>query len=296
MATDRRYTGQRWEASVGFYDYGARSYDPALGRFLQADTIVPNPANQQSLNRYSYVLNNPLKYTDPTGHLAEGEYGQGDVKQTLELLRLARLPIIYHLPLDDAQVTQWYGGTNAARGPVGEENNYAGYSQGFHGGLDFGHKPWGTPLYAGVYGRVVGAWPPGQDDAPLFFGRYRVDIRYGNWCIINGHMGEVSVVEGQDVTPRTLIGGVGNQYGDPKKGNIHLHWEFRYAPSGAPNDVNCSHEAFSEIYNPLTFMLPEDYKALTADFDPQAFHVDNPYGSDPLRQTVIHRGGPSLWK
>jgi RHS repeat-associated protein len=68
MATDRRYTGQRWEGSVGFYDYGARSYDPALGRFLQADSIVPNPANPQSLNRYAYVLNNPLKYTDPSGH------------------------------------------------------------------------------------------------------------------------------------------------------------------------------------------------------------------------------------
>lgn len=39
-----------------------------LGRFAQADTIVPDPGNPQSLNRYSYVLNNALKYTDPTGH------------------------------------------------------------------------------------------------------------------------------------------------------------------------------------------------------------------------------------
>jgi hypothetical protein len=50
-------------------DYGARWYDPALGRFVSADTIVPDPANSQSLNRYSYVLGNPLKYTDPSGHL-----------------------------------------------------------------------------------------------------------------------------------------------------------------------------------------------------------------------------------
>jgi hypothetical protein len=53
---------------VGFYDYGARSYDPALGRFLQADTIVPNPANPQSLNRYAYVYNRPLNYVDSGGH------------------------------------------------------------------------------------------------------------------------------------------------------------------------------------------------------------------------------------
>jgi RHS repeat-associated protein len=68
MPTDRQYTGQRWEASLGFYDYVARQYDPALGRFLQADTIIPDPANPQSLNRYSYTLGNPLRYIDVTGH------------------------------------------------------------------------------------------------------------------------------------------------------------------------------------------------------------------------------------
>ena len=68
MPTDRQYTGQRWESSLGFYDYVARQFDPTLGRFLQADTIVPDPANPQSLNRYSYTLGNPLRYTDPSGH------------------------------------------------------------------------------------------------------------------------------------------------------------------------------------------------------------------------------------
>jgi len=55
------------------YFYNARYYDSALGRFIQADTIVPSPANPQSLNRYSYVLNSPLRYTDPTGHLTPDE-------------------------------------------------------------------------------------------------------------------------------------------------------------------------------------------------------------------------------
>jgi len=70
LPTDRRFTGQREEMSLGFYDYAARPYDPALGRFLQADTLVPDPGNPQSLNRYAYTLNNPLRYTDPTGHIA----------------------------------------------------------------------------------------------------------------------------------------------------------------------------------------------------------------------------------
>ncbi len=63
-----RYTGQREDATIGLYFYGARYYDPVLGRFVQADTVVPEPGNPGSLNRYSYVLNNPLKYSDPTGH------------------------------------------------------------------------------------------------------------------------------------------------------------------------------------------------------------------------------------
>ena len=43
-------------------------YDPSLGRFLQPDSIIPGMGNPQSLNRYSYVLNNPIRYNDPTGH------------------------------------------------------------------------------------------------------------------------------------------------------------------------------------------------------------------------------------
>jgi len=69
MPTDRRYTDQRWESGLGLYDYGARFYSAALGRFVSADSIVPSPGNPQSFNRYAYVLNNPLHYVDPSGHI-----------------------------------------------------------------------------------------------------------------------------------------------------------------------------------------------------------------------------------
>jgi RHS repeat-associated protein len=69
MPTDRRFTGQREAVGLGgLYDYGARYYDAATGRFVSADTIVPDFSNPQSLNRYAYVLGNPLRYTDPSGH------------------------------------------------------------------------------------------------------------------------------------------------------------------------------------------------------------------------------------
>lgn len=71
VPTDRLYTGQiRDIATSGseLYYYNARYYDPEIGRFISSDTIVPDFANPQSLNRYSYCINNPLKYNDPTGH------------------------------------------------------------------------------------------------------------------------------------------------------------------------------------------------------------------------------------
>jgi hypothetical protein len=57
---------------------GARWYDPAIGRWLSPDTIVPDPNSPQQFNRFSYANNNPLKYLDPTGHCGEGSTpGQG---------------------------------------------------------------------------------------------------------------------------------------------------------------------------------------------------------------------------
>jgi RHS repeat-associated protein len=68
ILTDKLFTGQREMAGLGIYHYGARFYSPKLGRFLSADTIVPGYANPQNLNRYSYTINNPIRYIDPTGH------------------------------------------------------------------------------------------------------------------------------------------------------------------------------------------------------------------------------------
>jgi RHS repeat-associated protein/uncharacterized repeat protein (TIGR01451 family) len=66
--TDRLYTGQRSLASLGLMDYKARFYEPTLGVFIQPDTMMPSAANPQSLNRYSYVLNDPINLNDPSGY------------------------------------------------------------------------------------------------------------------------------------------------------------------------------------------------------------------------------------
>ncbi|MBA3533070.1 MAG: hypothetical protein H0T73_14190 [Ardenticatenales bacterium] len=78
-ATQRRYTGQIQDAGSGLYFYNARYYDPAMGKFIQADTIVPEAGNPQAFNRYAYTYNNPIKYTDPSGHCPAPSKDSGNV-------------------------------------------------------------------------------------------------------------------------------------------------------------------------------------------------------------------------
>ncbi|OJX39882.1 MAG: hypothetical protein BGO78_13995 [Chloroflexi bacterium 44-23] len=70
--TDYRYTGQREEEEIGLYFYKARFYDPALARFVQADTLIPIVNNVLDWDRYAYTNNNPAKYTDSSGHCIDG--------------------------------------------------------------------------------------------------------------------------------------------------------------------------------------------------------------------------------
>ena len=61
------YTGHEQMDQLGLVHMNARLYDPITGRHVSADPTIPDPKDQQAFNRFSYVLNNALAYTDPTG-------------------------------------------------------------------------------------------------------------------------------------------------------------------------------------------------------------------------------------
>ena len=63
----RGYTGHE-NIGLGLVHMNGRVYDPDLGRFLSPDPYIQAPKNLQSYNRYAYVINNPLSYTDPSGY------------------------------------------------------------------------------------------------------------------------------------------------------------------------------------------------------------------------------------
>jgi RHS repeat-associated protein len=78
MPTSYGFTGQRVDAASGLNHYGARYYDPMLGQFTSADTVLV--AGILGLSRYAYVEGNPILRTDPTGHMEDpGGFNPCDV-------------------------------------------------------------------------------------------------------------------------------------------------------------------------------------------------------------------------
>jgi RHS repeat-associated protein len=71
---DRGFTGHEHLFGFGLINMNGRMYDPLIGLMLSPDPYVQMPLSTQNYNRYSYALNNPLRYTDPTGWLSNPIY------------------------------------------------------------------------------------------------------------------------------------------------------------------------------------------------------------------------------
>lgn len=89
--------------AVGLIHMNGRVYDPTIGRFLSADPFIQAPNNLQSYNRYSYVINNPLRYTDPSGYIFKS------IKKAFKSVRRAVKK--YWRPLVSIALTAWLPGS-----------------------------------------------------------------------------------------------------------------------------------------------------------------------------------------
>ena len=203
LKTDIGYTGQREDVSINAMFYRARFYAPSLGRFLSADTIVPQAGNPQSLNRYSYVHNNPVRYTDPSGHCTPSEDGKSCFPEQRHGFRFARLPV----DRGDLDWVTWYGTTEFA---YNHREDYA-YSQELHAGIDLGGDA-GTQVRAGVFGEVLLKNRTG-------FGPGNLTVRVigsdgASYDVIYGHLTAESIDQfeiGDAVNPNTIIGSLADQ-------------------------------------------------------------------------------------
>ncbi len=104
MPTAYQYTGQLSQMEqVGLYHYGARWFDPAGAHFTQADTLIPNMYNPLDVDRYAYGRGNPLKYTDPTGHMVADDDRIGGVPEYRDLTEWIVKASVYMANDEDVQ-------------------------------------------------------------------------------------------------------------------------------------------------------------------------------------------------
>jgi RHS repeat-associated protein len=90
--TTRGFTSQEDIASLCLVNLNARLYDPSIGRFMSADSVIPDPYDGQSYNRYTYVDNRPLSLTDPTGNDPCGDVVCPDPPDSSEQVRPSSYP------------------------------------------------------------------------------------------------------------------------------------------------------------------------------------------------------------
>ncbi len=75
--TSSGFTGHQPDEAFGLINMKGRIYDPATARFLSPDPVIPNSGSGEGLNRYAYVLNDPINHSDPTGYWPEAEIAMG---------------------------------------------------------------------------------------------------------------------------------------------------------------------------------------------------------------------------
>jgi RHS repeat-associated protein len=230
--TDFGYTGQRNNAYINLMDYRARFYSPYLNRWIQPDSIVPDITNSQAWNRYSYVNNDPVNYTDPSGHVATGANDD-------EIC----LPGSYCDPTQD--------GSGGVLSGVTSDPHIDPMYEPWLSGYDFGEeKEWDTCLDRAQENYET-CYHPGIDVASAYLmiiapatgtiNFLYMEEGFGNYIIIEEAMGNgianyyilahlrdantYHIPQGSLVEVGTPIGVMGET---GMKGGIHLHYEIQH--------------------------------------------------------------------
>lgn len=153
QTTTRGFTGHEMIDGTDVVHMNGRIYDSKLGRFLQADPVIQEPNNPQNFNRYTYVLNNPLSLTDPSGYSFLGKLGKF-------IRPLAAIAITYYTGGLAAAATGWasVGWTVAggfAAGVVSSGTLKGGLIGAFTAVAFLGAGKLATSVQANTFGRAA---------------------------------------------------------------------------------------------------------------------------------------------
>lgn len=176
VTADRGFTDHEMMDEIGLINMNGRIYDPSIGRFLSADPLVQDPLNLQSYNRYAYVLNNPLFYTDPTGY-RWGKWWKKFRKKWLKPI-ITVVVAIYAPELSGA--IGWTGAAGVTGGVSAEIGLSGAVASGALGGAAASAITSGGDLKATVIGGLTGAAFGAVGDATMPVSGKATDMTLGN--------------------------------------------------------------------------------------------------------------------
>ncbi|MBI3716208.1 MAG: matrixin family metalloprotease [Betaproteobacteria bacterium] len=150
VTDNRGFTGHEMLDQLDLVHMNGRIYEPLIGRFMSADPFVQDPTNGQSYNRYSYVLNNPTNFTDPTGYMMSLEATMRQKEEDAREQIIASGFYVYND--EDGNRTLVFGTPVFTLSTDGSMTIYAKDSGGASGGLaanpegtSNGNSPGGVP-------------------------------------------------------------------------------------------------------------------------------------------------------
>ncbi|MEM0930373.1 MAG: RHS repeat-associated core domain-containing protein [Pseudomonadota bacterium] len=233
----RGFTGHEMLDDTDLVQMNGRIYDPSLGKFLSADPFIQDKYLAASLNRYSYVWNNPLSYTDPSGHfvewlvLAAVAYGVGEavpeLKPFTNIIVAASLHIagqgwVTSLNLSGnaliaAQATT--AGVTGGLSSSAASNSFSSFGLGFAQGVatfGIGHK-FGDVLSGGWQGEVGRALSHGTVGGLV---SEAVGETFSSGFLAAGFSSVAGIKEFKDFWPdvvyNAVAGGIGAELGGGK--------------------------------------------------------------------------------
>ncbi|MEM7172319.1 MAG: RHS repeat-associated core domain-containing protein, partial [Pseudomonadota bacterium] len=147
--TLRGFTGHEHLDTVGLIHMNGRVYDPTIGRFLSADPFVQLPESTQGFNRYTYVNNNPLSYTDPSGFFLSSLFKAFKKLLSNPIIQIAVAAVVAYFTFGAGS---FFAGTI-----LGLEGIAAGAVAGAVSGFSAGFVSSGFDLRAAAFGAATGA-------------------------------------------------------------------------------------------------------------------------------------------
>ncbi|TLS75750.1 RHS repeat-associated core domain-containing protein [Mariprofundus erugo] len=260
--TTRGYTGHKMDAEVGLINMNARLYDPTLGRFISADVTIDTPTDMQTFNRYHYVMNNPFRYTDPSGNgwwskarnkvigvvgmavgtaiAAYGAYTGNESLFSLGVSIVGASNQYYHgnNKPDVAPVTigsvSWGGGSSSGgNGGTQIDFNTIGGSGSYSSSGGWTYNGYsGSSGYYGQVGLATGNMPDGSyvTDNLFVLGDQSIQSTMAPWEIAGGVYGAARVAYGA-VRGSSVLARHGRAYQDLSSDALRLRREIRNGSS-----------------------------------------------------------------